>query len=146
MVQVERPPWSGCKELEAGKNAPASAGRRTLGHGSPSHCSPTRTRIRSDRSSWRTRCRARVASIFPVMARIDARVKQRAVNGQPGGILRDRDGKVVGTLTLDVLGGQIQTIRAVVNPTSSGTGVRQRTLGEGDAGSPPQRHAEARGA
>jgi RNA polymerase sigma-70 factor (ECF subfamily) len=38
------------------------------------------------------------------------------VNGQPGAIVRDRDGKVLHTLTLDVLGGRIQTIRAVSNP------------------------------
>lgn len=61
-----------------------------------------------------------LASIFPVLARIDARVEPREVNGQPGAILRDRDGKVGGTLTLDVLGGQIQTIRLVVNPDKLG--------------------------
>jgi RNA polymerase sigma-70 factor (ECF subfamily) len=61
-----------------------------------------------------------LASIFPLLARIDARVEPREVNGQPGAILRDRDGKVAGTLTLDVLGGQIQTIRAVVNPDKLG--------------------------
>jgi RNA polymerase sigma-70 factor, ECF subfamily len=56
-----------------------------------------------------------LASIFPVFVRI-ARVEPREVNGQPGAILRDRDGNVVSTLTLDVLGGRIQTIRAVANP------------------------------
>jgi RNA polymerase sigma-70 factor, ECF subfamily len=61
-----------------------------------------------------------LASIFPVLARIDARVEPREVNGQPGAILRDRDGKVVSTVTLDVLGGRIQTIRAVVNPDKLG--------------------------
>jgi RNA polymerase sigma-70 factor (ECF subfamily) len=61
-----------------------------------------------------------LASIFPVLARIDVRVERRDVNGQPGGILRDRDGKVGGTLTLDVLGGQIQMIRLVVNPDKLG--------------------------
>jgi RNA polymerase sigma-70 factor, ECF subfamily len=61
-----------------------------------------------------------LASIFPLLARIDAKVEPREVNGQPGAILRDRDGKVAGTLTLDVLGGQIQTIRAVVNPDKLG--------------------------
>jgi RNA polymerase sigma-70 factor (ECF subfamily) len=61
-----------------------------------------------------------LASIFPVLARIDARVEPREVNGQPGAILRDRDGKVVSTLTLDVLGGRIQTIRSVVNPDKLG--------------------------
>jgi RNA polymerase sigma-70 factor (ECF subfamily) len=61
-----------------------------------------------------------LASIFPVLARIGARVEPREVNGQPGAILRDRDGKVGGALTLDVLGGRIQTIRLVVNPDKLG--------------------------
>lgn len=61
-----------------------------------------------------------LASIFPVLAKIDARVEPREVNGQPGAILRDRDGKVVGTLSLDVLGGRIQTIRSVVSPDKLG--------------------------
>ncbi len=61
-----------------------------------------------------------LASIFPLLAKIDARVEQREVNGQPGAILRDRDDKVVGTLTLDLLEGQIQTIRAVANPDKLG--------------------------
>jgi RNA polymerase sigma-70 factor (ECF subfamily) len=38
------------------------------------------------------------------------------LGAQPGAILRDRDGRVVSTLTLDVLDGRIQTIRSVVNP------------------------------
>jgi RNA polymerase sigma-70 factor, ECF subfamily len=61
-----------------------------------------------------------LASIFPLLGRVDARVEPREVNGQPGAILRDRDGKVAGTLTLDVLGGRIQTIRSVVNPDKLG--------------------------
>jgi RNA polymerase sigma-70 factor, ECF subfamily len=61
-----------------------------------------------------------LASIFPVLARIDATVQPREVNGQPGAILHDRDGKVGGTLTLDVLGGRIHTIRLVVNPDKLG--------------------------
>jgi RNA polymerase sigma-70 factor, ECF subfamily len=61
-----------------------------------------------------------LAPIFPFLAKIDARVEEREVNGQPGAIVRDRDGKVVGTLTLDVLDGQIQTIRAVANPDKLG--------------------------
>jgi RNA polymerase sigma-70 factor, ECF subfamily len=61
-----------------------------------------------------------LASIFPLLARIDARVEPHEVNGQPGAILRDRDGQVVGTVTLDVLGGRIQTIRSVANPDKLG--------------------------
>jgi RNA polymerase sigma-70 factor, ECF subfamily len=61
-----------------------------------------------------------LASFFAVLGRIDARMEPREVNGQPGAILRDRDGNVVSTLTLDVLGGRIQAIRSVVNPDKLG--------------------------
>jgi RNA polymerase sigma-70 factor (ECF subfamily) len=57
-----------------------------------------------------------LVSVFPLLIKIDARVEPCALNGQPGAIVRDRDGKVIGTLTLDVLGGRIQTIRSVANP------------------------------
>jgi RNA polymerase sigma-70 factor (ECF subfamily) len=61
-----------------------------------------------------------LASNFPLLARIDARVEPREVNGRPGAVLRDRDGNVIGTLMLDVLGGRIQAIRSVVNPDKLG--------------------------
>jgi RNA polymerase sigma-70 factor (ECF subfamily) len=57
-----------------------------------------------------------LASIFPWLVSIDVTLEQHEVNGQPGAIFRDRDGKVLFTLTLDVLDGQIQTIRSVNNP------------------------------
>ena len=57
-----------------------------------------------------------LVSVFPLLIKIDARVEPCALNGQPGAIVRDRDGMVVGTLTLEVLGGRIQTIRSVANP------------------------------
>jgi RNA polymerase sigma-70 factor, ECF subfamily len=47
-------------------------------------------------------------------------VEPHEVNGQPGAIFRDRDGKVINTLVLDILGGQVQTIRAVINPDKLG--------------------------
>jgi RNA polymerase sigma-70 factor (ECF subfamily) len=57
-----------------------------------------------------------LASIFPWLVRIDVTVQPHQVNGQPGAIFRDRDGKVLNTLALDILDGQIQTIRSVINP------------------------------
>jgi RNA polymerase sigma-70 factor (ECF subfamily) len=64
---------------------------------------------------------ARVLAVnFPVLASIDARVEPHELNGQPGAIIRDRGGKVVGTMVLDVLDGRIQTIRSVVNPDKLG--------------------------
>jgi RNA polymerase sigma-70 factor, ECF subfamily len=42
------------------------------------------------------------------------------VNGQPGALFRDRDGKILAALALDILDGQIQTIRSVSNPDKLG--------------------------
>ncbi|TJZ57100.1 RNA polymerase sigma-70 factor [Streptomyces piniterrae] len=61
-----------------------------------------------------------LASVFPRLALIDVTFEPHEVNGQPGAIFRDRDGKVLHTLALDVLDGQIQTIRSVVNPDKLG--------------------------
>jgi RNA polymerase sigma-70 factor, ECF subfamily len=57
-----------------------------------------------------------LASYFPWLVAIDVTLEPHEVNGQPGAIFRDRDGKVLNTLALDVLGGRIQAIRSVVNP------------------------------
>jgi len=57
-----------------------------------------------------------LASIFPWLVSIDVTLEPHEVNGQPGAIFRDRDGKVLYTLALDVLDGRIQTIRSVSNP------------------------------
>ena len=57
-----------------------------------------------------------LAAIFTSLARVGATLEQCEVNGQPGAILRDREGRVAFTFALDVLGGQIQTIRSVGNP------------------------------
>ncbi len=61
-----------------------------------------------------------LASIFPQMALIGVTFEPHEVNGQPGAIFRDRNGKVLHTLALDVLDGQIQAIRAVINPDKLG--------------------------
>jgi RNA polymerase sigma-70 factor, ECF subfamily len=61
-----------------------------------------------------------LASIFPWLVRIDVTLEPREVNGQPGAIFRDRDNKVLFTWTLDILDGQIQTIRSVINPDKLG--------------------------
>ena len=60
-----------------------------------------------------------LAAVFPTLTRI-AHLDPHEVNGQPGAILRDRDGKVVGTMSLDVLDGRVQMIRSVVNPDKLG--------------------------
>jgi RNA polymerase sigma-70 factor, ECF subfamily len=61
-----------------------------------------------------------LASVSPRLVRADVTLEPREVNGQPGAIFRDRDGKVLTTVTLDVLNGQIQMIRSVANPDKLG--------------------------
>ena len=61
-----------------------------------------------------------LAATSPRVLRIGAVVEPREVNGQPGAIFRDRDGRVLNTWTLDVLDGRIQAIRSVMNPDKLG--------------------------
>ena len=61
-----------------------------------------------------------LASLVAPFHRIGGAVELHSVNGQPGAIFRDHDGKVVNTLALDIAEGQIQTIRAVINPDKLG--------------------------
>ncbi|WP_407547667.1 RNA polymerase sigma-70 factor [Streptomyces sp. Pv4-95] len=61
-----------------------------------------------------------LAAFFPLLARVDVTFEPQEVNGQPGAIFRDRDGKVLHALVLDVLDAQIQTIRSVINPDKLG--------------------------
>jgi RNA polymerase sigma-70 factor (ECF subfamily) len=61
-----------------------------------------------------------LTSMLPPMIRIDVTWQPQQVNGQPGAIFRDRDGKVLNTWTLDITDGRIQVIRAVLNPDKLG--------------------------
>ncbi|WP_210581250.1 RNA polymerase sigma-70 factor [Streptomyces sp. GESEQ-4] len=60
---------------------------------------------------------ARLLALFvDALMRVDVTVQPHEVNGQPGAIFRDRDGKVLTIWTLDIRDGQIQTIHSVINP------------------------------
>ncbi|WP_395292483.1 RNA polymerase sigma-70 factor [Kitasatospora hibisci] len=61
-----------------------------------------------------------LAAVFPRLARIGVALEPCEVNGQPGAIVRDRDGGVVNALALDVLDGRVQAVRSVVNPDKLG--------------------------
>ncbi|MCP2169892.1 RNA polymerase sigma-70 factor [Goodfellowiella coeruleoviolacea] len=61
-----------------------------------------------------------LASVYPLLARVDVAFEPHEVNGEPGAIFRDRDGRVLHTLALDVLDGRIQAIRLVINPDKLG--------------------------
>lgn len=57
-----------------------------------------------------------LASVFSRLGALGATLEPHEINGWPGTILRDRDGQIINTFTLDVLDGRIQTIRFVLNP------------------------------
>ncbi|HYJ67550.1 MAG TPA: RNA polymerase sigma-70 factor [Nocardioidaceae bacterium] len=61
-----------------------------------------------------------LTAMIPPFVQIGVTVEPHEMNGQPGAIFRDREGRVVNTLTLDIVDGQIQAIRAVLNPDKLG--------------------------
>ncbi|MFJ4620814.1 RNA polymerase sigma-70 factor [Streptomyces sp. NPDC088812] len=61
-----------------------------------------------------------LATFAPLVISSGGLVEPCQVNGQPGSVFRDRNGQVLSTWALDVLDGQIQTIRTVNNPDKLG--------------------------
>ncbi|WP_396991902.1 RNA polymerase sigma-70 factor [Nonomuraea phyllanthi] len=61
-----------------------------------------------------------LAAVVSPLERLGVVLEPHEVNGQPGAVLRDGDGRVVTTLALDILDGRIQTIRSVTNPDKLG--------------------------
>jgi RNA polymerase sigma-70 factor (ECF subfamily) len=61
-----------------------------------------------------------LAAMSDPFRRIGVVFERHEVNGQPGAIFRDREGKVLTIWAIDVLDGQIQTIRSVLNPDKLG--------------------------
>ncbi|MFJ4337805.1 RNA polymerase sigma-70 factor [Streptomyces sp. NPDC088915] len=57
-----------------------------------------------------------LASVYPLMARIDVTFEPHEINGQPGAVFHDREGRVLHTLALETHAGRIQTIRSIINP------------------------------
>jgi RNA polymerase sigma-70 factor, ECF subfamily len=43
-------------------------------------------------------------------------VQPRGVNGQPGALFLDRDGRLINVWSLDIIDGAVQTVRSVINP------------------------------
>jgi RNA polymerase sigma-70 factor (ECF subfamily) len=59
-------------------------------------------------------------AMVPPMVDVGVRFERHEVNGQPGLIIRDGEGRVLTVWSLDVLDGRIQYIRAVLNPDKLG--------------------------
>lgn len=57
-----------------------------------------------------------LAAFAPGFDRVGVTLRQHEVNGLPGAVLRDRDGRTVGIWSLETLDGRIVTIRSIMNP------------------------------
>jgi RNA polymerase sigma-70 factor (ECF subfamily) len=44
------------------------------------------------------------------------RIRVAVINGQPGALALDPDGRLIGAVCLDIAEGQVQTVRSIVNP------------------------------
>ena len=60
------------------------------------------------------------AAMSDPFRRIGVVFERHEVNGQPGAIFRDREGKVLTIWAIDVLDWRIQTLRSVLNPDKLG--------------------------
>jgi RNA polymerase sigma-70 factor (ECF subfamily) len=62
----------------------------------------------------------RVARLFAGMGAqlgdVGLHLDLRRINGQPGALVRDRDGSVLAAWVLEISGGAVHTIRSVINP------------------------------
>ncbi len=57
-----------------------------------------------------------ILATAPSLTAIGIVLDEREINGQPGAIVRDRDGNVVVAVVLDIADGHVQVIRSVTNP------------------------------
>ncbi len=57
-----------------------------------------------------------LAAVTPQFAQIGLVIELQEINGQSGAIVRDRRGLVLAVMVLDILDGQIRTVRSVINP------------------------------
>ncbi|MFG3346636.1 RNA polymerase sigma-70 factor [Streptomyces sp. NPDC048018] len=61
-----------------------------------------------------------LASYFAVLDSVAVTLETREVNGGPGAVFRDRDGRVLTTWTLDMADGHVRSVHSVVNPEKLG--------------------------
>jgi RNA polymerase sigma-70 factor (ECF subfamily) len=50
------------------------------------------------------------------MAELGVSIRPQQVNGQPGGVVLDSEGRVVNVISLEIVDGAVQTVRSVINP------------------------------
>lgn len=64
----------------------------------------------------RKRVRLVLQSLFATGRKLDATMQPASINGQPGILSFDAEGRLVNVMVLDIAGGVIQAVRSIVNP------------------------------
>ena len=64
----------------------------------------------------RARAARTLAGGLRALARLDLSLRREQVNGQPGALVVDREGRLIGVMILDIAEGQIQAVSSIVNP------------------------------
>src|SRR5215475_1694335 len=57
-----------------------------------------------------------LSAVTEAIRRYGLRIERGTVNGQPGAVLRDADGRLLNVLSIDVTDGRVQTFRSILNP------------------------------
>jgi RNA polymerase sigma-70 factor (TIGR02957 family) len=74
-------------------------------------------------------------SFFPRYREAGATVRQAEVNGQPGVLFLDVDGRLINVFAFEIAGGVIQSVRSIINPDKLGhLGYPLSDLGRSDPG------------
>ena len=64
----------------------------------------------------RERVRLVLQSIFKIGRQLNATIQLSLVNGQPGILSFDAEGRLINVMVLDIADGTVQAVRSIVNP------------------------------
>ncbi len=57
-----------------------------------------------------------IARLAPWLRGVGGRITPAEINGQPGAITTDKDGRIMNVFSLDIADGLVQTVRGILNP------------------------------
>jgi RNA polymerase sigma-70 factor (ECF subfamily) len=64
----------------------------------------------------RNRVLGLLRTLSDMLRRAELHIESCLVNGQPGATVRDRHGYLLNVLSIDIVDGQVQTVRSIINP------------------------------
>ena len=57
-----------------------------------------------------------LAGLGGIIRDLGLKIRPAEINGQPGGLCLDREGRIVSVFVLDIAGGQVLTVRSIISP------------------------------